>query len=95
MKNKANLSRRQFMGIAGGLAGAAALVSMPLTASAEEDKPKQNKPKINGDDFITKTHDLDVLVIGGGMAGLFAAIKAHDAGAKVLMVSKRCSLPIL
>ena len=88
MKNKANLSRRQFMGIAGGLAGAAALVSMPLTASAEEDKPKQNKPKINGDDFITKTHDLDVLVIGGGMAGLFAAIKAHDAGAKVLMVSK-------
>jgi succinate dehydrogenase/fumarate reductase flavoprotein subunit len=29
-----------------------------------------------------------VLVIGGGMAGLFAAVKAHDAGANVLMVSK-------
>ncbi len=30
----------------------------------------------------------DVLVIGSGMAGLFAAVKAHDAGANVLMVSK-------
>ena len=88
MKNKANLSRRQFMGIAGGLAGAAALVSLPLSAAPEDDKPKQNKPKITGDDFSTTTHDLDVLVIGGGMAGLFAAVKAHDAGAKVLMVSK-------
>ncbi|NNF35354.1 MAG: FAD-binding protein, partial [Saprospiraceae bacterium] len=29
-----------------------------------------------------------VLVVGSGMAGLFAAVKAHDAGAKVLMVSK-------
>ena len=29
-----------------------------------------------------------MLVIGGGMAGLFVAVKAHDAGARVLMVSK-------
>ena len=29
-----------------------------------------------------------MLIIGGGMAGLFAAVKAHDAGAKVMMVSK-------
>lgn len=31
---------------------------------------------------------MDVLVIGGGMAGLVAAVKAHDAGAKVMLVSK-------
>jgi len=30
----------------------------------------------------------DVLVIGCGMAGLFAAVKAHDAGAQVLILSK-------
>jgi succinate dehydrogenase/fumarate reductase flavoprotein subunit len=36
----------------------------------------------------TKLIKTDVLVIGGGMAGLFAAVKAHDAGAKVLLVSK-------
>jgi len=33
-------------------------------------------------------NEADVLVIGSGMAALFAAVKAHDAGAKVLMVSK-------
>ena len=30
----------------------------------------------------------DVLVIGGGSAGLRAAIAAHDAGANVLIASK-------
>src|SRR5919112_1577690 len=30
----------------------------------------------------------DVLIIGGGSAGLRAAIEAHDAGANVLMISK-------
>ena len=30
----------------------------------------------------------DVLIIGGGSAGLRAAIEAHDAGSEVLVVSK-------
>ncbi len=30
----------------------------------------------------------DVLVVGGGMAGIFAAVKAYDNGAKVLLVDK-------
>jgi succinate dehydrogenase / fumarate reductase flavoprotein subunit len=30
----------------------------------------------------------DVLIIGGGSAGLRAAIEAHDAGARVLIISK-------
>jgi succinate dehydrogenase / fumarate reductase flavoprotein subunit len=30
----------------------------------------------------------DVLVIGGGVAGMYAALKAHDAGARVLLISK-------
>jgi succinate dehydrogenase/fumarate reductase flavoprotein subunit len=34
------------------------------------------------------TIDTDVLVIGGGMAGLFAAIKAAEEGAKVTLVDK-------
>ena len=29
-----------------------------------------------------------MLVVGSGIAGLFAAVKAHDAGTRVLMVSK-------
>ena len=30
----------------------------------------------------------DVLIIGGGSAGLRAAMEAHDAGSQVLIVSK-------
>lgn len=33
-------------------------------------------------------HSCDVLIIGGGSAGLRAAIEAHDAGAHVLIVNK-------
>ena len=78
-----SLSRRQFMGVAGGLAGAMALASLNFDAPAQI-----NKPKISADDFRQDQREVDVLVIGGGMAGLFAAVKAHDAGARVLMVSK-------
>ncbi|MGA9151890.1 MAG: FAD-binding protein [Candidatus Nitrosopolaris sp.] len=37
---------------------------------------------------MTKSRTCDVLIIGGGSAGLRAAIEAHDAGANVLMISK-------
>ena len=83
MKSKINLSRRQFIGVAGGIAGAAALASLPFDAPTVI-----NKPDVDGSKFTQEKRELDVLVIGGGMAGLFAAVKAHDAGAKVLMVSK-------
>src|SRR5919112_4115131 len=33
-------------------------------------------------------HSCDVLIIGGGSAGLRAAIEAHDAGANVVIISK-------
>jgi succinate dehydrogenase / fumarate reductase, flavoprotein subunit len=33
-------------------------------------------------------HSCDVLIIGGGSAGLRAAIEAHDAGANVIIISK-------
>lgn len=83
MTNKVALSRRQFIGVAGGVLGASALAGIPLGAPAQE-----NKAKIAGQDFTSEQMQTDVLVIGGGMAGLFAAVKAHDAGAKVMMVSK-------
>jgi len=40
------------------------------------------------DDKITKTVDVDVLVLGGGHAGLMAAIGAADLSAKVAVVEK-------
>jgi succinate dehydrogenase/fumarate reductase flavoprotein subunit len=84
MTEKMNLSRRQFIGVAGGIIGASALAaSMPLGAA-----PMENKAKIKSKDFTVEQQETDVLVIGGGFAGLFAAVKAHDAGAKVMLVAK-------
>ena len=37
---------------------------------------------------MTKSRTCDVLIIGGGSAGLRAAIEAHDAGANLLIINK-------
>jgi len=84
MSEQTNLSRRQFIGVAGGLIGASVLVSHASLA----EPPAKNTPKIKPEDFTIETQETDVLVIGGGAAGVFAATKANDAGAKVTMVVK-------
>lgn len=83
MSSDTTMSRRQFMGTTASVVGAAAFASMAFGA-----EPVTNKPKINAKNFKQERQETDVLVIGGGMAALFAAVKAHDAGAKVTMVSK-------
>ncbi len=71
------------MGSTAAVVGAAAFASMAFGA-----EPVTNSPRIDAKDFKQDAQETDVLVIGGGMAALFAAVKAHDAGAKVAMVSK-------
>jgi succinate dehydrogenase/fumarate reductase flavoprotein subunit len=78
-----DLSRRQFLSLAGGVAALATLGPKSLSATTNKTKPKAQISNMKYEDIQT-----DVLVIGGGMAGLFASVKAHDGGAKVLMVSK-------
>ncbi|MBD8876590.1 FAD-binding protein [Roseibium polysiphoniae] len=73
-------TRRAFMAMGGSAAGMAAL---GVNAGWG-----QNTSVSDASAFTTATHDCDVLVIGGGMAGLFAAVKGHDAGAKIRIVSK-------
>ena len=77
------VSRRQFIATASATAGFAALAAMGLNAGWGE-----NESEIRGEEIKSKELTTDVLVIGSGMAGLFAAVKAHDAGAKTIMVSK-------
>ncbi len=72
-------TRRAFMALSGASAG---LASVGLAAWA------QNNVEIDPDAITNTNHSTDVLVIGGGMAGLFAAVKAHDAGAATMIVSK-------
>ncbi|WP_372755521.1 FAD-binding protein, partial [Labilibaculum sp.] len=80
--NSNEMTRRKFMGLAGGALGMATLASMGVAGWAT------NKLEIDPEALEYLENEADVLVIGGGMAGLFAAVKAHDAGAKALVVSK-------
>lgn len=83
MSSNNNISRREFIGTTGSIAGLAALASMGLYSGWG-----QNEQELNAEGMDRINHTSDILIIGGGMAGLFAAVKAHDAGAKVMLVSK-------
>jgi len=82
MKDK-NLSRRDFLGLTGTTLGALSLSALSTSLAWAENIVKVDLKNIKQTD-----KEVDVLVIGSGMAGLFASVKAHDAGAKVMMVSK-------
>lgn len=85
MSDDMNVSRRALLGAAGTAIGAAiAGAGMPAFGAP----PQPNQAKIDPGSFSHEALSCDVLVIGSGMAGVFAAVKAHDAGAKVIMVSK-------
>ena len=82
-KGQTLLSRRHFMALAGGVAGMATLSALGVPTGWASNPSKVDVNTVNRKEFTT-----DVLVIGGGMAGLFAAVKAHDAGSQVMLVSK-------
>lgn len=82
-KSETLLSRRHFMALAGGIAGMATLSALGVPTGWASNPSKVAVDTVNREELTT-----DVLVIGGGMAGLFAAVKAHDAGSKVMLVSK-------
>lgn len=71
------------MTMAGGAVSLAALSSMGVQSGWSS-----KSPEVDINKMTFTENDSDVLVIGGGMAGLFAAVKAHDAGARTLLVSK-------
>jgi urocanate reductase len=76
-EKKATLSRRQFLGSAAAVA-ATAVVGNQLFPS---ELHAVNSPK-------KWDREADVVIIGTGYSGLAAAIEAHDAGSKVIIVEK-------
>lgn len=53
--------------------------------------PKEEPPK-QGETPQTETLETDVLVVGGGLAGVSAAIKAKENGANVILIEKMAML---
>ena len=82
-ENEEKVSRREFLSLSASLATAASLTGLGISQGWAE-----NISEVNTKDIKQTQNEVDVLVIGGGMAGLFASVKAHDAGSKVMMVSK-------
>ncbi len=74
-----NLSRRDLLKITGYTAAALALPAIVINAGRR-----------SMTESVRDQYDTDVLVIGGGFAGLFAALRASEAGQSVLLIDKGC-----
>lgn len=88
------ISRRNFLGTVAGT-GAALTVSTLLSGCQKDSAPQPTAaPVVNepiSADSVTRpfaVHEADVLIIGGGIAGMFAAQKAISDGATVMLVDK-------
>ena len=77
------ITRRQFLAMAGGAAGLMALNSMGIPNSWSA-----NNSEVDMDKVGYKENETDVLVIGGGLAGCMAAIKAAEHGGRVVIAEK-------
>ncbi len=89
--NFANLSRRQF------LTTSAAVASVPLLAGAAAAQPGDTAQASPGTFRLVREIPVesgyDLLVAGGGPAGVAAAVSAARSGAKVLLIEAPRSLP--
>ncbi len=83
-KNETGLNRRDFVrtGVAAGL-GAGALL--------ESDEAQAQVSATGAEDTVWD-YEVDVVIAGGGCAGLTAAIRARDLGASVLVVDQNFDL---
>ena len=94
------LSRRSFLRDAGLAAGGIGMLAAlggcsPQKSEAGDKNPETGKERVTTELAIPEAkapektvYDCDVLVIGGGFAGLNAAMAAKNAGASVVMVDK-------
>jgi len=100
-KSQDKLSRRNFL--KGGAMAAAGFVSSGLLLSGcaskenvlREPKPKEiptgnwlGEPPTITDSEIKQTAEADVVIVGAGVAGMFAARAASEAGASVIVIEK-------
>ncbi len=86
-RESGGVSRREFLRNSGILAGAAALAGSGLAmggcASASgKDEPTQKAP------VSYEVYETDVLVIGGGTGGVFAALQTYKENSRVMLVDK-------
>ncbi len=80
------ITRRQFCAL--GMAGAVAAITGGMglvSASAEE---ATEKARAIGDGAVNFSKEVDILIVGAGISGMFAAIEPAKAGLSVLIVEQ-------
>lgn len=85
------LTRREFLGTVAGTGAALSITGFLSGCGAKGQESPAVVSEITSPDGVTRPfglYETDVLVIGGGIAGLFAAKKAMDEGANVIIVDK-------
>ncbi|SVA35316.1 uncharacterized protein METZ01_LOCUS88170 [marine metagenome] len=87
------LNRRDFVktGVAAGLGAGGALLGPDETQALEPDEA-QAQVSATGAQQTVWDYEADVVIAGGGCAGLTAAIRARDLGASVLVVDQNFDL---
>lgn len=86
-QGEASLNRRDFF--KAGVAAGAAAASLGVTATASQAQEQGGMSAQPGADW---DYEADVVIAGGGCAGLTAAIRAADLGASVLVVDQNFDL---
>lgn len=99
-----NLSRRNFvknaalgmttlsmMGVSAALSGCSASESSAATSAASTQPAETPAPSNDASSAIKARYSVDLLIIGGGMAGLSAGIRAIELGCKNLLIVDKAS----
>ena len=81
------MSRRQFcaLGTASAVAAIAGGMGMVNNVKAEETAAKAHAI---GDGDVNFSQDVDILIVGAGISGMFASIDPGNAGLNVLIVEQ-------
>ena len=87
------VTRRCFIGTVGSSCAVLSLAGLTAGDSRAQETHAVPRPRRRASTKVVSEGEMmqvstDVLVVGGGMAGVFAAVKAHDRGAKVILVDK-------
>ena len=91
---RAGLSRRAFLTGVAGTGAIAALSGLAGCAPAAQQEKTASDPKADAAsgpktyDKVDKSYDTDLLIVGGGAAGMQAAITACDRGQKVILAEQ-------
>ena len=93
LENGRGLNRRDFVrtGVAAGLGAGGALLGPDEAQALEADEAQAQVSATDAQQTVWD-YEADVVIAGGGCAGLTAAIRARDLGASVLVVDQNFDL---